>query len=49
MDLREFEFYENENSLVINGDALDVLKAIESNSIDLIFADPPYGIGKDFW
>lgn len=48
MDLREFEFYENENSLVINGDALDVLKAIESNSIDLIFADPPYGIGKDF-
>lgn len=48
MDLREFEFDENENSLVINGDALDVLKAIESNSVDLIFADPPYGIGKDF-
>lgn len=48
MDLREFEFYENEKSLVINGDALDVLKAIESNSVDLIFSDPPYGIGKDF-
>ncbi len=48
MDLREFEFYENEKSLVINGDALDVLKVIESNSVDLIFADPPYGIGKDF-
>lgn len=48
MDLREFEFYKNEKSLVINGDALDVLKVIESNSVDLIFADPPYGIGKDF-
>ncbi|GHV51043.1 methyltransferase [Synergistales bacterium] len=43
-------FYKEENntSCVILGDSLNVLKAIKSNSIDLIFADPPYGIGKDF-
>lgn len=33
---------------VVHGDVLDVLKDIESNTIDLIFADPPYNIGKDF-
>lgn len=31
------------------GDALDVLEThIEDASVDLIFADPPYNIGKDF-
>lgn len=29
-------------------DALEALKKIDDNSIDLIFADPPYNIGKDF-
>src|SRR5664280_1592641 len=34
---------------IICGDALDVLqKEIPDNSIDLIFADPPYNIGKNF-
>jgi site-specific DNA-methyltransferase (adenine-specific) len=39
---------ENASSCVILGDSLSVLKKIKSNSVDLIFADPPYGIGKDF-
>lgn len=39
---------ENHSSCVILGDSLSMLKKIESNSIDLVFADPPYGIGKDF-
>jgi len=39
---------ENELSCVVLGDSLTVLKKIKSNTIDLIFADPPYGIGKDF-
>lgn len=38
----------NDNSIVILGNCLDNLKKINSNSIDLIFADPPYNIGKDF-
>jgi site-specific DNA-methyltransferase (adenine-specific) len=39
---------ENESSCVVLGDSLTILKEIKSNSIDLVFADPPYGIGKDF-
>ena len=34
--------------MVILGDCLNVLKQIKNNSIDLIFADAPYNIGKDF-
>jgi site-specific DNA-methyltransferase (adenine-specific) len=30
------------------GDALKLIKEIDSESIDLIIADPPYGIEKDF-
>lgn len=30
------------------GDALTELKKLPSESVDLIFADPPYNIGKDF-
>ncbi len=38
-----------EKHRVIHGDSLEVLKnKITDNSIDLIFADPPYNIGKDF-
>jgi len=32
--------------LIIHGDAFEVLKTIESNSVDLILTDPPYGISK---
>jgi len=38
----------NRDSLFVLGDSLEVLKNIKSNSINLIFADPPYNIGKDF-
>lgn len=38
----------NRNSMAILGDSLSVLKKIKSNSINLIFADAPYNIGKDF-
>lgn len=33
---------------LINDDALSVLSDIDSDSIDLVFVDPPYNIGKDF-
>lgn len=42
------EFIENKTSLAICGDSLKVLKCIQDDSIDLIFADPPYNINKDF-
>ena len=37
----------NEQKLVL-GDCLDVLPTIESESIDLLIADPPYNLGKDY-
>lgn len=33
---------------IINGDALEELKRIDSDSVDLIIADPPYNLGKDY-
>jgi site-specific DNA-methyltransferase (adenine-specific) len=41
--------FEKGGHIIIWGDAIEVLsKEIEDNSIDLIFADPPYNIGKNF-
>lgn len=50
-EIKKLKFDEcmsNDNSLVILGNCLDNLKKIKNNSVDLIFADPPYNIGKDF-
>ena len=33
---------------IIQGDALTVLKNMPSTSVDLIIADPPYNLGKDY-
>lgn len=33
---------------VLNMDALEGIKLLPDNSIDLVIADPPYGLGKDF-
>lgn len=38
----------NNNALVACGDSLSLLSLIKSKTIDLIFIDPPYNIGKDF-
>ncbi len=41
--------YEDTNHIIHHGDALEVLQSeIESNSVDLVFVDPPYNIGKKF-
>lgn len=39
---------ENEDHIIFQGDVLENIKAISDESVDLIFADPPYNIGKDF-
>ena len=31
-----------------NGDALKLLKDVPTESVDLIIADPPYNLGKDY-
>jgi len=42
------EILGNDSHKIILGDALEALKIIPDNSVDLIFADPPYNIGKNF-
>ncbi len=42
-------FFETENGSLFNYDAIKYLKQLESNSVDLIFADPPYNIKKAEW
>lgn len=36
------------NHRIITGDCLEVLKTIDSESVDLVIADPPYNIGVDY-
>lgn len=43
-----FEYMESDKSLVIFNDCIKTLQEMKENSIDLIFADPPYNLGKDF-
>ena len=42
------EIVKDDQAMLILGDSLKVLKQMEAQTIDLIFADPPYNIGKDF-
>lgn len=42
------EIFGDEKHKIIFGDALEALPTIADNSVDLIFADPPYNIGKNF-
>ena len=43
------ETFENNGHKIILGDVIEALsQQVEDNSIDLIFADPPYNIGKNF-
>jgi site-specific DNA-methyltransferase (adenine-specific) len=38
----------NPDTQILFGDALKALDEVEDDSVDLVFADPPYNIGKQF-
>jgi len=40
--------FEIDGHKLMKGDAIKLLKSIQNNSVNLIFADPPYNIGKNF-
>lgn len=42
------EIFENNNSTVIHADVFEGLNNVQDESVDLIFVDPPYNIGKNF-
>jgi len=42
------KIFEKDGKKIIWGEALESMTTIEDGSIDLVFADPPYNIGKKF-
>jgi site-specific DNA-methyltransferase (adenine-specific) len=42
-------FYKHPNGALFMGDSIEWLKSLKTESIDLIFADPPYNIKKADW
>ena len=42
-NLEKYKYFsENDNFILFYGDSIELLKEIPENSIDMIFADPPY-------
>ncbi len=46
--MAHFETYAAGGHTIYHGDVLDVLSSLPDQSVDLIFADPPYNIGKKY-
>lgn len=47
MKKNNYTYKEEDNYKLLLGNCLDVLKNIKRNSVDMIFADPPYGLSND--
>ena len=43
-----FPVVETELGRLYRGDCLEVLPEVETESVDLVFADPPFNLGKDY-
>jgi site-specific DNA-methyltransferase (adenine-specific) len=42
------QIYMSEHGILYQGDCLQLLSALPDESVDLIFADPPFNLGKDY-
>lgn len=40
-------YFEDSNNKLYLGDSIEILKSFKKNSIDMIFADPPYGLSNN--
>jgi site-specific DNA-methyltransferase (adenine-specific) len=40
-------YYHSDNAIIYNNDCLEILSGIPENSIDMIFADPPYMLSNN--
>lgn len=45
---KEKELDKKFHNILVNGDCLEILKTIPSNSVDYCFADPPYNLRKKY-
>lgn len=41
-------FYETARGSLYKGDCMDVMGDVKSGSVDAVFADPPFNLGKDY-
>lgn len=48
-DFKPVLFYKHPNGKLFQGNSIEWLKSLKSESVDLIFADPPYNIKKADW
>jgi adenine-specific DNA-methyltransferase len=46
--MNDFTKFANQDAIIYHGDCLRALSDIPDESVDLVFADPPYNIGKLF-
>lgn len=46
--MKDIETFEKDGHKIIKGDAIQALQTIPDGSVDLVFVDPPYNIGKNF-
>ena len=44
MEEKSYIKYSIKKNCIYHGDSLSILKTIPSNSVDLVFADPPYNL-----
>ncbi|MDD2348012.1 MAG: site-specific DNA-methyltransferase [Kiritimatiellae bacterium] len=47
-DVAKFQVYTNSRGVVFNGDCLKILPGIEADSVDTVFADPPFNLDKKY-
>ena len=40
-------YYETDNTILIKGNCFDILEKLEPESVDMIFADPPYFLSNN--
>lgn len=40
-------YFENDSTILVNGDSFEILKKIKPKSVNCIFADPPYFLSND--
>lgn len=48
INFNETKFKKENLPKIILGDSIEYMKKIETNTIDVIIADPPYNLGKDY-
>jgi len=47
-EAKAFAVHRTDKGVLLEGDCLEILPYIHSNSIDLVFADPPFNLAKNY-